>query len=456
LRQSIHAVAERVGDEGFAVANVTPLFQRNIETHSVAISFDIEQGREVYVERIEISGNTKTQDHVIRRELRQHEGARYSASDVRRSKERLQRMRYIENVRVSTPLGSSDNHVNMHVDIEEGKSGTFSAGMTYSELQNLSFTGKVEEQNLFGQGYQANVSADLGGASSNYSVSLADPYFMGEDISASLSLFDTNTDLQSLASYQKASQGGGVGLGFALNEFSRYAVRIRSSNTTISDLPTTASASLRAQEGTFVTTELLQSVSYDTRNRVVAPSNGELFSLSLSTAGFGGDYQFYEVGASARSYQPLSEDLTLAFNLSAGVLRGFGGVETPIYRRYSLGGAGSLRGYNIYGVSLRDPTTREVLGGESKVSSSIEVLFPLPYMATAGFRGAFFIDAGTVWGSSGVVSEPFSLSKVRAAYGFGIEWISPIGPIAMIWGTALNVQEGDQTNSFEFALGRGF
>ncbi|MDQ6990034.1 MAG: outer membrane protein assembly factor BamA [Mariprofundaceae bacterium] len=456
LRQSIHALTEAVGDEGFAFANVTPLFQRNIENNTVAISFDIEKGREVYVERVQISGNSKTQDHVIRRELRQYEGERYSASDVRRSKERLRRMRYIENIRVSTPLGSTDDHINMHVDIEEGKSGTFSAGVTYSELQSLSFTGKVEEQNLFGQGYQANVSADVGGATNNYTVSLLDPYFLNEDMSASVSVFNTRTDLQSFTSYQKESSGGSVGLGFALSEFSRYSVRLKMNTTTLSDLPNNASAALLAQEGTFSSIEISQSLSYDTRNRTIAANKGGFHAISLSTAGLGGDYKFYELGVSSRSYQPLSEDLTLSYGIKAATIRGYDGVDAPVFRRYSLGGAGSLRGYSTFGVSLRDPNTQEILGGEHRVTTSLEVLFPLPYMGTAGFRGAFFVDTGTVWGESGQVNEVFDAAKIRASYGFGIEWISPIGPIAMVWATAVNAQEGDQINSFEFALGQGF
>ncbi|MDX8383656.1 MAG: outer membrane protein assembly factor BamA, partial [Ghiorsea sp.] len=365
-------------------------------------------------------------------------------------------MRYIKDVRVSTPQGSADDKVDMNISIEEGKSGTFSAGVTYSQLQSLAFTGNVEEQNLFGDGYHTKVSADLGGASTNYSVSLIDPYFMDEDVSASLSLFDTQSDLQSFTSYKQASNGIGVGFGFALTEYMRYSINYKLSETTLTDVPATSSAALLSQEGTFTTGELTQSLSYDSRNRVMAASDGGLYSLSLGYAGLGGDYNFYELGLSSRTYLPINDTFTFSASLNAGTIRSFGGVDEPLYRRYSLGGVGSLRGYNNFGVSVRDPKTDEILGGQNKTTASLDILFPLPYMATAGFRGAFFIDAGTVWGSSGSVVETLSLSKLRGSYGFGIEWTSPIGPVTLTWATAVNTQASDQTNGFEFGIGRGF
>ncbi|OIP99942.1 MAG: outer membrane protein assembly factor BamA [Zetaproteobacteria bacterium CG2_30_46_52] len=457
LRQAIEAITERVGDEGYAFANVTPLFQRNLKDNTLFITFDIEKGREVYIERVVISGHKKTKDNVIRREMRQHEGERYKASDVKRSKERLRRLQFLKDIRVSTPPVADPNKVNMNIDVEEGKSGSFTAGMTYSQLYGASLTGTVAEQNLFGEGYQTNVSGDIGGATTNYSASIVDPYFMSEDVTGSFSLNRTQTDLQTITDYKQDTSGWSAGLGFALSEFSRYAVKYSLTRTTLSDVNlATASAILKAQIGQFTTSEITQSISFDTRDRIIAATDGGIYSLVLGTAGLGGDFNFYEVTTSATDYTPLSDFWTLRTSATAGKIAGIGDSSMPIYRRYSLGGAGSLRGFGYYGVTLREPGTLDVLGGTYKATSSLDLIFPLPYMAQAGFRGAFFVEAGTVWGDAGVVTESFSLSKVRASYGFGIEWMSPVGAISMIWGQVLRSQPDDEKRGFEFSIGRGF
>lgn len=453
LRKSLADLTEVIGNEGYAFANVTPMFHRNIENNTVVVTFDLEKGKEVYVERINISGNAKTKDHVLRRELRQSEGARYNAADVRRSKERLARLSYIKNARFSNDQGSADGQAKMNIDLEEGSSGSFSAGVSYSQLYGVGFTGKVEEKNLFGEGYRANVSADIGGATTNYSVNLVDPYFLSEDVSASVSVFRTQTDLQSYLAYKQDSGGGSVGLSFALNEYARYAVSYSQVSTSITDVLDPASF-LKAQEGTSITGELTQSLSFDTRDRVISPTAGGLHKLTFGYAGLTGEEKFYETGFSTQEYVPLTDFWTLRGSFGASMIKGYGGLDAPLYRRYSLGGVGSLRGYDSFGVSIVDGT--QILGGDYKSTASLDLIFPLPYMETAGFRGAFFVDGGTIWGSYNTISEPLDTSKIRGSYGFGIEWASPVGPITMIWAKAVNAQADDKVRAFEFSLGRGF
>jgi len=390
--------------------------------------------------------------------LRQHEGERYNASHIRRSKERLNRLSYIKDVRLSKEQTGVPNLVNLNLDIEEGKSGTFSAGITYSQTNSVGFTGKVEENNLMGKGYRANASGDVGGATNNYSVSLTDPYFLQEDISGTVSLFRSQSDLQSLLDYDYDKKGGSVGVGMALNEYLRYSVGYSLSTTTLSltNDPTTYSLALRDQVGTFTTGEFTQSLTYDTRDRVVYATEGGIQSISLGYAGLTGDHKFYEASVLTKNYYSISDSWILRGVFRTGTIQGYSGVEVPVYRRYSLGGVGSLRGYDSFGVSLIDVPTGDVLGGEYKASASIDLIFPLPYMRQAGFRGTFFVDAGTVWGTSGTVTEPFNLSTVRASYGFGIEWASPVGPLTLTWGYPVNQQPNDKLRSFEFSLGRGF
>ncbi|HID36392.1 MAG TPA: outer membrane protein assembly factor BamA [Ghiorsea sp.] len=457
LQRTLSAMTEVVGDEGFAFANVTPSFHRNIDDKTVVIVFDIEKGREVYVERVQISGNDKTKDFVVRREMRQHEGERYKSSFVRRSQERIQRLSFMEGVTVSKAQGSKSDQVNLDVNVTEGKSGRFSAGVTYSQIYGTGFTGSVSEQNLFGEGYQANVSADVGGASNNYSIGLVDPYFFRDGVSASVRLFQNQTDLQSLVAYTYKSQGGSVGLGFALNEYARYSLGYKITTTELSGVdPLTSSIALLSQVGTFTTGELTQGLSYDTRNRTVYASEGGIQSITLGYAGLTGERQFTEITLGSRNYFKLSDYWTLRAVIGGASIQGYGGVESPIYRRYSMGGVGSVRGYDSFGISLVDPATLDILGGEFKTNTSLDLIFPLPYMAKAGFRGSIFVDAGTVWGTTGTVSEVFDLAKVRASYGLGIEWASPVGPLTMVWGFPINRQINDKVRKFEFRLGQGF
>ncbi len=456
MQKTLQAISEKVGDEGYAFVNVTPSFHRNIEDHTVVVVLDIEKGREVYVDRIQIAGDDKTKDHVIRREFRQHEGERYKASAVRRSQERVQRLSFMKKVTIAKSSTDHPKKINLDVDVEEGKSGKFSAGISYSQTYGIGLTGSVSEQNLLGEGYQTSLSLDVGGASNNYSLNVRDPYFFKDGVSGSLSVFRRETNLQSFVSYKYLTQGGSMGLGFELNEYVRYGASYKITNTTLSDVPATSSLALRSQEGRFTTGELTQSLSYDTRNRTYHPSTGGIQSVSLGFAGLTGDRKFYETTFNSKNYFELTDFWTLRASLQLGSIQGYSGLDAPIYRRYSLGGVGTIRGYDSFGISLVDPATLDILGGQRKFISSLDFIFPLPFMETAGFRGTFFTDVGEVWGSSGPVTQQVSVANLRGSYGFGIEWASPVGPLTLTWAVPTHRQTYDKVRKFELGLGQSF
>jgi len=464
LRNSITAMEEKIGDEGYAFASVTPLFKRDIASKKVSITFDIEKGKEVYIERIEISGNEKTEDPVARRELRQIEGARYSATKVRRSKERLKHSQLYKDVRVNLEKGEADDLVQMNINLEEDKTGNFSMGAGYSQVEKVFITASVGERNFLGKGYTTNVSADIGGSTQNYNVNLADPYFLDSDVRASVNLFKTQTKLEDITSYKQDSLGGGVSFSVPLSEHLAYGIGYQYNRSNLTEIPVGASLLLQSQAGRQTTGELSQSLTWDTRDRALAPTEGHQESLGLAVAGLGGDNNFVEVAASTRSYFSLGEGYVFSPTFSASYIKGFGGKEIPIYRRYSMGGIGSLRGFDSYGVTIRDPLTGDVIGGDKKFHVSLDLFFPLPYMETAGFRGVFFLDAGSTWGSVSTsvgaqtlnVSEMFSTSRIRTSTGVGIEWMSPVGPLTMVWGYPITTVAGDIKRNFEFGLGVGF
>jgi len=467
LRETIEAITSRVGDEGYAFASVTPLLNRNIDERTVAVSFDIEKGEEVYIERIEITGNTKTEDEVARRVMKQSEGARYSGSQVEQTKRELKRAVYVQDVRVSLQKGSSADKINMKVDLNEKKTGSFSGGIGYSQIEKVTFQAKVSEENLFGKGYQANLNGEIGSVTQNISTSLTDPYFLGENMSASINMSKSQTDALSTTNYRTESVGGGLGFGMPLAVGLTYGISYQYNRTDLAlDVPTTSLFTL-AQLGRQTTGEVSQSLTWDTRDRLVASSEGQLHQLRFGVAGLGGNNKFYEASVSSKAYFPFGEnnDFILNPGFTSAYIRGYGNKDVPIYRRYSLGGIGSVRGFDSLGISLRDPVTLEPVGGDKKVTASLNFFFPLPYMSTSGFRGLTFVDAGTMWGSVSAtipgavpvnVVKPFSLSEMRYSAGLGFEWLSPIGPVGLVWAVPIRTVKGDIEKNVEFVLGGSF
>lgn len=464
LRHAIQEMELIVGDEGYAFASVTPLFKRDVESRKLSITFDIEKGQEVYVERIEVTGNEKTIDEVVRRELRQSESERYSASNVKRSKERLERSRLYKDVRLNLEKGKQDDRVNMNVQVEEEKTGSLSFGIGYSQVEKTFFTVKHEERNFMGKGYTSNIQADVGGKTQNFNGSVSDPYFLGSDVRASINLTKQQTKTTDQAIYKQDNYGGGFSFAIPLAETLTYSIGYQYSHNKLSGIPATSTIALRAQEGLQTTGEVTTALYWDTRDRTFAATEGHMESLTLSAAGLGGTNKFYEYAFQSQSYFQVVEGFVLNPSLSFKSIAGYAGVDIPIYRRYSMGGIGSVRGFDSYGISLRDPTTAEAIGGDKQLSFSTNLFFPLPYMQTAGFRGVLFFDAGTVWGSvntsvAGVplnVTEKFSAAKIRTSTGVGVEWMSPIGPLSFAWGFPIHKVQGDLERNFEFTVGTSF
>lgn len=462
MRETIDAMTARVGDEGYAFATVTPLMKRNIKDNTVAITFDIEKGDEVYVERIEISGNKKTSDEVIRRQISQTEGARYSGSKVKQGRVSLQRSAFVEDVRLSFPRSdSSDGKVDVKVDITEKSTGSFTAGAGYSQLEKVTLTAGVKEENAFGKGYRTNVDLSIGSVTKNYNIDLYDPYFLGEKMGASLNFFKTQTDQLEQTSYTVDNIGGSVGVNLPLSEHSSYAVAYKYQRTNLAtNNVATVSLMLQSQLGRQTTGELTQALNWDNRDRTMGATEGHLEQLTVSVAGLGGSNRFYEASFNSKHYFAFGEDRDVVLNPSfaLGKISGYSGRAVPLYRRYSLGGVGTIRGFDAYGISLRDPVTNDAVGGDKKIMGSLNVFFPLPYMQTEGFRGVAYVDAGAVWGNAASVgvSEKFSTSAIRVSAGLGVEWVSPIGPISIAWGLPLRKRVGDIERSFEFAIGTQF
>ena len=452
LRNSINDITTRVGDEGYAFATVTPMFERHPEQKRVDINLDIEKGREVYVERIEISGNTKTEDTVVRREMRQLEGSRFSSSNLETSKKRIGRLGFFDDVRVQMPRGSSPDKVNLKVGVNEKSTGSWTFGIGYSQLEKIFFRSSIKQNNFLGKGYSTSLSGDIGAKTQNFDTSITDPYFLGQDISASLNAFKRQTRLQTLTSYKENSFGGGFGIGVPIAESLTYNLGYQYSQTDIFDLPAVVSSIIRSQAGKQTTGELTNTLIWDSRDSSLTATSGTVVSGSVGVAGVGGKNRFVQAAVEGRSYYELSPGFVLNPGARMMYIKGYGGRNVPIYRRFSLGGIGSVRGFDSAGITIRDPVTNDILGGNKSASASLNLFFPLPYMRTSGFRGVLFTDAGDI----ADFNQQLSFARTRIASGLGIEWLSPIGPIGVSWGFVLRDRQGDQRKKFEFAMGTTF
>jgi len=452
MRNSVNDITTRVGDEGYAFATVTPLFQRNIDAHTVALTFDIEKGKEVYVERIEISGNNKTVDSVIRRELRQQEGSRFSSTKLENSKRRLKRLSLFEDVRVSMPRGSAPDKVRMKVEVDEKSTGSFSIGAGFSQLEKVFIRSSIRERNFLGKGYVGNLSGEIGARTQNIDARVTDPFFLGKHLSASLNIFKRQTRLQTYTFFKENSFGGGFGIGVPITDYFSYGIDYQFSNTDIFDIPITSSLILQSQVGKQTTGELTQSLTWDTRDNIITPKEGTFISGNLGIAGAGGSNKYVQSSISGGTFFTMGESFTLNPSFTVRYIRGYSNRDVPIFRRFSMGGIGSVRGFDRYGLTIRDPATGEVIGGNKTARASVNLFFPLPYMKTSGFRGLAFADVGSI----ADFNEALQFAKARASVGFGIEWLSPVGPVGLVWGFALRKQPEDRIKTFEFALGSTF
>ncbi|MDQ6954885.1 MAG: outer membrane protein assembly factor BamA [Mariprofundaceae bacterium] len=462
LRETIDKLSLLVGDEGYAFNSVTPLFKRDVADRTVGIVFDIEKGREVYIERIEIEGNEKTDDGVLRREMRIDESERYSATKMKLSKEALTRSPLFKDVRISMPRGSADDRVNTKIKVEEDQTGSLIVGAGFSQLEKVMFRVKTSQKNLFGKGYAGNLTADVGQVTQNFNVSLTDPYFMDTNIATTLTLSKTQTKLNTALStarlYTQDDFGGGLSLSIPVSESLNYGIGYRYTNSNLTDIDPYASFLLRSQAGKQITSELTQTFSFETRDRFISTTKGFTHRVSLGVAGLGGNNRFWEAGATLKGFLPLAEDFVLSAGMEMKTIQGYSGVDVPIYRRYSLGGIGSVRGFDYFGISLRESGKLDPIGGDKQLTGALNFYFPFPYVQTEGFRAVLFSDIGTVWGNENLtnISTPFSVSSIRASAGFGIEWTSPVGPVTLSWAKVLKKQPGDVLRTFEFGLGRSF
>lgn len=471
LREDITALTEFYGNEGYAFVNVNPDTAVSPKEKDVDVTYRVSKGPAVSIDKIEISGNTKTRDKVVRREIELQEQEQFRGSKLRRSQERLRRLGYFEDVNITTRKAAGDDKLDLLVDVKEASTGSFSAGAGISSGENFLFNVRLSEINLFGRGLRLTLNADFGQIRRNFSLDLTEPYLLDTQVTAGLSIFNWQLIFNE---FTRGGTGGSVRtfyplsgfgwyrlLGFSLLD-SRIGLEYRLEQAEISDVSSTASSQIRTQQGTTLISSLTPRFLRDTRNHPFDPTAGSLQDLGLEVAGVGGSAKFIKLEARGRWYYPFYKSDTFGtFVASTGGTLGYGfgygdQRELPLFERYFPGGINTVRGFRILSLGPRNIVfpedkaqgfDRESIGGSQQLIFNNELIFPI--VESMGLKGVGFFDAGNAFSAA----EGISFSGMRMAAGGGIRWLSPIGPLRLEIGFPLNPRVGDDEQAFMFSFG---
>lgn len=458
LTETSRKVGERLGAEGYAFANVNAIPELDKERHQVAFNFMVDPGQRVYVRRIEIAGNDKSRDEVIRREFRQVEGAWFDVDKIKKSKQRVDRLDFFDEVNVETPAvqGASDQ-IDVNVAVKEKSTGNISVGAGFSSGEGFIVSAGITQANLFGSGNHISTQINTGKINQVYSLSYTNPYFTDDGVSRGFDVYQRNTDSRSTVVSQYASHtlGGGVRFGVPIGEDETISYGLAAERTQLG-LVANSPARLTQYVNTFGTTNtnLLGTIGWgrDSRDSAIYTTQGTVQHASAEIALPVFDMRYYKLDYLHQLFYPVSGNVTLLLNGEAGIAGGYGGKQLPFFKNFYAGGTGSVRGYEPNSLGPRD-LTDAALGGTRRVNGSAELLVPFPGMGKEkSVRLSGFIDGGAVYGPGDLPGS----AGMRYSTGIALTWLSPIGPMKFSYGVPLNKQPVDRLQKFQFTLGSIF
>jgi outer membrane protein insertion porin family len=453
LMSDLLALTTLVNDEGYAQALVSPGVEKQKEYPVADVTYRFERGTKFHFGRVEITGNVKTMDRVVRHSLDVSDGRTYTATGLKTSKENLTRSSYFKDVKISTAPSTTPGVMDAKVEVQEGPTGTLSGGLGYSSVDKIFGVVQVTENNLFGRGWKASLNTQFGARRTSYTIDFRDPHFLDSDFSLQLGLFKTKVKY---SDFENDSKGGRVGIGYNFSRFINGSVFFRLQESKIVALSGSTPAWNVQQEinkGLQQTRTVGTNVTRNTTDKFIDPSRGGVQSATLEFAGgpLGGDSQFVKYFLNAKHFYPVSATTTFSWNLLWGHVVPTQGGEVPLFERFFLGGPYSVRGFRSRSLSPTDPNTGESVGGNKELVGNFEYLFPL--VGEIGFKGVLFFDVGNAWAQS---SWPFIDQGVWASYGMGVRWYSPMGPLRFEWGWNLDRPPGQPKHVMEFTIGTPF
>jgi outer membrane protein insertion porin family len=449
LRDDTLKLTDLYAEHGYAFAEVNPKINKSSQGKRVNITFKVDEGSLVYFNRVEIRGNTRTRDNVIRRDLTVKEGGVFDSKAVRVSTQRLQRLGYFEEVTVTPQPTMNEDQMNVLVDVKEKSTGQFSIGAGYSSSDKLMFMGEVSEDNFLGLGTRLSLSASLSAVTNRFNLSYTDPRIFDSNVSAGLDAFNWEREYDD---YTKDSWGGGLRFGHHLWERWRIFYGYTWSDTNLSNISENASDYLLRSADINITSSVRVSISRDTRNRVFNTSSGSKNVMSVKYAGgiLGGDAAFTKLEGSSSWF--FAMPFSTVFHAKAAAGQAFENEDDklPVYENFYLGGMNSIRGFKSASISPVDPVNDEKYGGDKMWYSNLEVTFPL--LTDAGLFGVVFTDFGNVYASE----DNWDFGEIKKSAGVGVNWMSPMGPLRLVWGYNLDKQPDDEDANWDFAMGGNF
>ncbi|MCU0598455.1 MAG: outer membrane protein assembly factor BamA [Desulfobacterales bacterium] len=441
IRQDVLSLTDINADKGFARAEVVPEIDKDVDNLIINIMFHIKKNQPVYFEKINIQGNTKTRDKVIRRELEVFERELYSSTGMKESMKNLNRLDFFEDVNIRTLDGSAEDQTVLQLEIKEKPTGTFSFGGGYSGVDKLYVMAAVAERNFLGKGQDLQFKVQTGSVSRQYSLSFTEPWLFDIPLSAGVDLYQWNREYDD---YDREATGGGVRFGYPIFKLTRGYISYNYDDSYIDDIDEDASEYI--EQGSYTESSVSVSTVYDSRNRMFNPTEGASHKATVQYAGIGGNVGFTKITAETGWYYPLFWSTVGFLHAESGYV--WENKYLPDYDRFYLGGINSLRGFDWREVSPVDENGYEY-GGDRYIQFNVEYLFPI--IKDAGFMGLLFYDTGNAFDGG-----PLDLTELRETAGGGIRWYSPMGPLRLEHGTILDRKPGEDSGRWEFSIGGFF
>lgn len=466
-------IGRRLGNEGYTFANVNGIPQINEEQRTVDVTFVVDPGKRAYVNRINFRGNTKTDDEVLRREMRQMEGGWASTYLIDQSKVRLERLGFFKEVDVETvPVPGSDDLIDVNYTVEEQPSGSVTASLGFAQGTGLILGGSISQNNFFGTGNRVSFGANRSAYQTSLSFGFLNPYFTTDGVSLGYNAFYRTTDYDDLdvdiSSYSVDSYGAGFNIGYPISDTSRLSFGLSVQQDDIKEGVYTVQEiqEFLASEGdSFFSLKANAGWSQSTLNRGVFPDRGYSQSLSLETTIPGSDMYFYKIGYRGQRFFPITRDWTLRLHTDTGFARRFGNTNTvPFFEHYFAGGIGSVRGFESSTLgpkstpNVNDPDQdRLPFGGNVKITGGAELIFPVPFVQDQrSLRTVLFLDAGNVFNTYCSSCPDVDAGEIRYSVGVGLNWLTALGPLGFSLGVPLNDESDDDRQVFQFTLGQTF
>ncbi len=456
IDKTISALTDALGNRGYAFVDIQPRVARNAEAHTIDVVFDVKEGPRVYVERIDITGNVRTLDKVIRREFRLLEGDAFNTSRLQRSEQRIKNLGYFKKTDITTNPGSAPDKTVIGVNVEEQSTGEFSIGAGFSTTEGILGDISIRERNLLGRGQDLRVSTTIAQYSDQVNLSFTEPYFLDRNLAAGFDLFVVKQDnalMQAYLPYNQFSYGGTLRLGYQITEALRQTLKYTLRQDTINNVSSTASRFIQEEAGTRNTSAVGQVLLYDKRDNRLDPTGGYFVQLSTDLAGLGGDVRYGRGVLSGGYYFGIAPNYVLSFTSETGYIEGIDDT-VRIEDRFFVGGD-NLRGFKVAGIGPRDPNTNDALGGNAYYIGSVSESFPLGLPQELGLSGHVFSDFGSLFGKNDQ-SPILDSHSLRVSAGMGFSWKSPLGPIRLDFAAPIVRESFDKSQYFRVNFGTRF